>query len=101
MARATPVFYLRDGPDLVVCNVRPPGEHTNPWPLNLDHRPAVEVTIEGRKQPVTARRASAEEVDRVWPRLIEVWPLYADYYRQTKERHIFVLMPRSDAEESG
>jgi hypothetical protein len=28
--RATPVFYLRNGEDLVACNVRPPGERTNP-----------------------------------------------------------------------
>ena len=99
--RATPVFYLRDGADLVVCNVRPPGERTNPWPQNLDHQPAVEVTVEGRRRPVTARRATGEEVDRLWPRLIRIWPLYADYYRHTKERHVFVLTPRSDSEDSG
>jgi aldehyde dehydrogenase len=39
--RQTPVFYLRDGEELVVCNVRPPGERTNPWPQNLDHQPAL------------------------------------------------------------
>ncbi len=99
--RATPVFYVRDGADLVVCNVRPPGERTNPWPQNLDHEPAVDVTVEGRTWPVTARRATEEEVGRLWPRLIRVWPLYADYYSHTGERHVFVLTPRSDAEDSG
>jgi len=99
--RQTPVFYLRDGEELVVCNVRPPGERTNPWPQNLDHQPAVEVTVEGHRQAVTARRATGKEVDRLWPRLIRIWPLYADYYRHTKERHIFVLTPRSDTEDSG
>jgi deazaflavin-dependent oxidoreductase (nitroreductase family) len=99
--RATPVFYLRDGTDLVVCNVRPPHERTNPWPQNLDHEPAVEVTVEGRRQPVTARRATEAEIDRLWPRLIQLWPPYADYYRHTKERHVFVLTRRSDADDSG
>jgi F420H(2)-dependent quinone reductase len=96
MVRSTPMFYLRDGEALVVCNVRPPGERPNPWPLNLDHQPAAEVTVDGRMRPVTARRATAEEIDRFWPQLVGVWPLYADYYRQTNERHVFVLMPRSD-----
>lgn len=99
--RSTPIFYLRDGADLVVCNVRPPGERPNPWPQNLDHQPAVEVTVEGRTRPVTARRATEEEIDRLWPRLIRIWPLYADYYRHTKERHVFVLTPRSETEDSG
>ena len=40
-------------------------------------------------------------VDRLWPRLIRIWPLYADYYRHTKERHVFVLTPRSAVEDSG
>jgi deazaflavin-dependent oxidoreductase (nitroreductase family) len=96
--RATPVFYLRDGEQLVVCNVRPPGERTNPWPRNLDHHPAAEVTVQGHKQAVTARRATGEEADRLWPRLVRVWPLYANYFRHTGERHIFLLTPRSKPE---
>ena len=99
--RSTPMFYLRDGADLVVCNVRPPGERTNPWPLNLDHQPAVEVVVEGRRRRVTARRATPEEIDRLWPQLVRVWPLYADYYRDTEERHIFVLSPRGDTDAAG
>jgi F420H(2)-dependent quinone reductase len=98
--RSTPIFYLRDGANLVVCNVRPPGERTNAWPQNLDHQPAVEVTVEGRRRRVTARRATEEEIDRLWPRLIRIWPLYADYYRHTKERHVLVLTPRSDTDDS-
>jgi deazaflavin-dependent oxidoreductase (nitroreductase family) len=99
--RSTPVFYLRDGADLVVCNVRPPGQRTSPWPQNLDHQPAVEVTVEGRRGRVTARRATEAEIDRLWPRLIQIWPPYADHYRHTKERHVFILTRRRDTEDSG
>jgi F420H(2)-dependent quinone reductase len=99
--RSTPIFYLRDGTDLVVCNVRPPGERTNPWPQHLDHQPAVEVIVEGQRQRMTARRATQGEIDRLWPRLVRIWSLYADYYQHTKERHIFVLIPRSGTEDSG
>jgi uncharacterized protein (DUF2384 family) len=84
-----------------VCNVRPPGEHATPWPQNLDHQPEAEVTVDGRRRPVAARRATEEEVDRLWPQPVRIWPLYADYYQHTKERHVFILTPRNDAEGSG
>lgn len=99
--RSTPVFYVLDRSDFVVCNVRPPGERPNPWPPNLDHQRAVHVTIKGHRLKVTARRATAEEVDRLRSRLIRIWPSYADYYRHTNERDVFVLSPRSDSEDSG
>jgi len=99
--RQTPVFFLRDGENFVVCNVRPPGERSNPWPLNLDHQPEAEVTVDGRKVAVTASRATGAEVDRLWPRLIRIWPLYADYYRHTNERHVFVLTPHGRVEHAG
>lgn len=99
--RSTPVFYLRSGDDLVVCNVRPPGERSNPWPQNLDHRPEAEVTVGGRRQMVTARRATEEEIEQLWPRLVRIWPLYAEYHRQTGERHIFLLAARRPEETAG
>jgi hypothetical protein len=34
-----PLFFLRNGDDLVVCNVRPPSERPNPWPLNIRTNP--------------------------------------------------------------
>lgn len=35
----TPVYYLRDGNRLVLCNVNPGFEHPNPWTLNLQANP--------------------------------------------------------------
>lgn len=29
--RTTPVFFLRDSERLVICNVKPGSERTNPW----------------------------------------------------------------------
>jgi F420H(2)-dependent quinone reductase len=37
--RPTPVFYLRDGQELGVCNVRPPGERTTPGRTTLTTNP--------------------------------------------------------------
>lgn len=89
--RATPLFYVRDGNAFVVCNVRPPTERPNPWPLNVRADPAVSVTIGGKTEHRTAREATPEEINRLWPRLVAVWPPYERFYAQTHERSIFLL----------
>ena len=89
--RTTPLFYVRDGDALVVCNVRPPSERPNPWPLNVRANPAVSIRIGGVTERRTAREATREEIDRLWPRLVTVWPPYERFYAQTHERSIFIL----------
>jgi F420H(2)-dependent quinone reductase len=90
----TPVFYLREGDRLIVCNVRPAGERANPWPRNLDAAPRTTVEVGRQRLAVTARRATDAEIGRWWPRLLELWPLYGRHHAATGERHVFVLEPR-------
>jgi deazaflavin-dependent oxidoreductase (nitroreductase family) len=89
--RTVPIFFVRDGDDLVVCNVRPPHERPNPWPLNVRANPNVSVLIDGVTEERVAREAGAEEVERYWPRLVEIWPAYATFFAESHERAIFVL----------
>src|SRR4030095_9183489 len=35
----TPVFYLRDGDSVILCNVNPGFERPNPWTLNMRANP--------------------------------------------------------------
>lgn len=86
-----PLIYLRDHDDLIVCNVRPPSERPNPWPLNLRANPDVTIRVGGSEERRHAREAHPAEIDRLWPRLVAVWPSYDDYFQQTHERAIFVL----------
>ena len=89
--RTIPLIYLRDGDDLVVCNVRPPSERPNPWPLNVRAHPNVSVCIRGVTEERVAREAREEEVEGYWPRLVETWPAYERFFADTHERAIFVL----------
>lgn len=89
--RTIPLVYLRDHNDLIVCNVRPPWERPNPWPLNVGANGEVTVRIGGSAEPRVAREASPEEVERLWPRLVAVWPAYERFFEQAHERTIFVL----------
>ena len=89
--RTVPLFYLREDDDLVVCNVRPPWERRNPWPLNVRANPDVTVRIRGAAEPRISRDARPEEIERLWPRLLALWPPYERFFARTHERAIFVL----------
>jgi deazaflavin-dependent oxidoreductase (nitroreductase family) len=90
-SRTVPLLYLRDSDNLIVCNVRPPGERRNPWPLNVRANPEVTIGISGVVEPRIARDARPEELKRLWPRLVTLWPPYQRFFAQTHERAVFVL----------
>jgi deazaflavin-dependent oxidoreductase (nitroreductase family) len=89
--RTIPLIYVRDGDDLVVCNVRPPSERPNPWPLNVRANPDVSVRIGGVTERRTASEAREQDIERYWPRLVQTWPAYERFFAATHERAIFVL----------
>lgn len=95
--RTVPLLYLRDGGRLVVCNVNPGFERTNPWVLNLRAQPDARVQIRREVFDVVAREASPAELERYWPRLTTMWPAYQTFYDQGGKRSVFVLdrMPGS------
>lgn len=89
----TPVYYLRDGDKLVLCNVNPGFEHPNPWTLNLRANPLARVQIGSERSIYQARQASPAEVDRYWPQLVQVWPAYQTLYERSGQRLVFLLEP--------
>jgi F420H(2)-dependent quinone reductase len=95
--RTTPVFYLRDGDRIVVCNVRPGFERPNPWPRNLRVTPLARIRIGGETIRCRSHEAGEREVQLYWPRLVEMWPAYQAFFEQSGERSIFVLEPLAEA----
>jgi deazaflavin-dependent oxidoreductase (nitroreductase family) len=87
----TPVYYLRDGSRLVLCNVNPGFEHPNPWTLNLRANPLARVQIGSERSIYQAREASETEVERYWPQLVQVWSAYETFYQRSGQRAIFLL----------
>jgi deazaflavin-dependent oxidoreductase (nitroreductase family) len=101
LERTVPLLYLRDTGRLVICNVNPGFERPNPWTLNLRARPCAQVQVGGDRFAVAAREASPEEIDRYWPRLVQIWPAYQAFHARGGRRSIFVLEPSPPVSPSG
>jgi deazaflavin-dependent oxidoreductase (nitroreductase family) len=93
LARTVPLLYVGDGGRLVVCNVNPGFERPNPWILNLRADPRARVQLRRDVFDVTAREASAAEVERYWRRLTRIWPAYQAFYDKGGKRSVFILQP--------
>ena len=92
--RRNGLYYVEDGPNLVVIASNA-GEDRDPaWWRNLQARPDAEVEI-GSTVAVRARQATPEEADPLYERFVAAIPTY-DEYRQKVSRPIpvVILEPR-------
>jgi deazaflavin-dependent oxidoreductase (nitroreductase family) len=89
--RTIPVFYLRDGETIVICNVRPKHERTNPWVINLRSHPTALLQLGRDTAEYHAQEATENETDRLWPKLIQLWPAFKVHYENGGQRTIFIL----------
>jgi deazaflavin-dependent oxidoreductase (nitroreductase family) len=101
LEHTVPIFYLRDGERLIICNVNPGFEHPNPWTLNLRARPLARVQLGSTCGMYYAREATGEETLQYWPQLVRIWPAYQAFYERSGGRIIFVLQPGGDSTSSG
>jgi deazaflavin-dependent oxidoreductase (nitroreductase family) len=69
--RTATLTYFRDGTDLVVIGSFGGSDLPPAWWLNLQHDPRASVLIGRTTSKVTARAATAEEHDRLWPLVTE------------------------------
>jgi F420H(2)-dependent quinone reductase len=81
--RSTPVLYLQDGDDLIVVASFGGNDMHPAWYLNLESHPDAEVLVNGARSRVLAHRVSAEEKNRIWPRLVKIYPNFAIYQQRT------------------
>lgn len=91
--RTVPLLYVRDGDRLVVCNVNPGTERTNPWTLNLRARPRARVQVGRETFGVVSHEATPGELDGCWRQLTRLWPAYETFHRNGGRRSVFVLEP--------
>ena len=90
--------YFRDGADLVVIGSFGGSDLPPAWWLNLQRDPQASVLIGGTTSTVTARAATAEEHDRLWPLVATTHPGYARYQERTARLIPIVMLTPEDAE---
>ena len=91
-ARTVPLIYLTDGSALVVVGSMG-GSATHPeWWLNLRAAPEAQVTVKGRTWRVRAEEARGAERERLWPRLVQIFPGFANYQRATSREIPVVIL---------
>ncbi|MFI5004945.1 MAG: nitroreductase/quinone reductase family protein [Solirubrobacterales bacterium] len=96
--RSTPVMYLRDGPNLAITSENFGQQRPAAWPLNLDANCDATVQIGGEIVRCRARRATEQELGRLWPRFVRIWPAHEAYLARNGVRNTFILEPRSGME---
>jgi deazaflavin-dependent oxidoreductase (nitroreductase family) len=82
--------------DRVVLVASKGGDDRDPdWYLNLVAHPEVELTVAGRRRPVRARRASAQEKAALWPKVVAAYRGYGSYQRRTgRDIPLVICEPR-------
>ncbi|MET0500686.1 MAG: nitroreductase family deazaflavin-dependent oxidoreductase [Candidatus Binatia bacterium] len=98
--RTTPVLYFRYGEALIIVASFGGNDMHPGWYLNLESCPEADVTINGERRQLRARKVSPEEKQLIWPRLIERYPNFAIYQQRT-DRQIPLLWLSEPAEPGG
>jgi F420H(2)-dependent quinone reductase len=92
--RTRPLVHLRDGDRFVVVGSAGGAKHDPTWVLNLRANGRVLVEVGGRRQEMIAQVVTGAERDRLWPRLIEIFPGFGEYQHVTpRELPVIVLNP--------
>ena len=80
-----------DGQRIVLVASKGGDDRDPDWYRNLMAHPDAELTVDGQRRPVRARRASAEEKTELWPRVVAAYGGYAGYQRRTQRDIPLVL----------
>jgi deazaflavin-dependent oxidoreductase (nitroreductase family) len=85
------LYYLEDGPNLVVVASNAGNDRDPGWWLNLRAHPDAEVEIGQEVRAVRAREVAPEDAEALYQRFVTAIPAY-DVYRQRAGRRIPVIV---------
>jgi deazaflavin-dependent oxidoreductase (nitroreductase family) len=91
--RTVPVYYVRDGKNLVAACENFGLKVASSWPKNLLADPQARIEIGGAAANYQARPATDDEIARNMPRLVDMWPAHDTYLQRSGTRYVFVFEP--------
>ena len=90
----TPLIYGRQDDDYVIVASQGGAPEHPDWYHNLDADPEVEIQVADEVMTATARTATGDERERLWPMMAQIWPDYEKYATRTDRRiPVIVLTP--------
>ena len=93
--RRNPVYYVEEGPNLIVVASNAGAAADPAWWQNLQAQPEAAVEIGGQQRPVRARVATLAEQARLWPRFVRGSANLSQYQANTERKlSVVILEPR-------
>ncbi len=77
--RTTPLIYLEDGEDVIIVASKGGFSDHPQWYLNLRANPSARLQRGSETIEMRAREAAPEEVEQIWPRLLELYSDFDEY----------------------
>ena len=91
-ARTVPLNCLEKGENVALVASLGGAPRHPVWFLNLQADPLVEIELGATRRRMRARVASVEEKNRLWPKLVDIYPPYEAYQKRTSRQIPVVLL---------
>jgi deazaflavin-dependent oxidoreductase (nitroreductase family) len=96
LSRTTAVACFVDGDDLILAAMNLGRLDDPAWALNLGANPEASIVLRGRTIPVSARRATGTEADRLWKAWVALQPSASRFARlAARDVPLFALTQRA------
>jgi deazaflavin-dependent oxidoreductase (nitroreductase family) len=89
--RTTPLIHRTDDDRWVIVASKGGAPQHPGWYKNLEADPEATIEVKHEEIPVRASTAQGDERERLWSRMVEVWPAY-EQYRQRTDRTIPIVV---------
>jgi deazaflavin-dependent oxidoreductase (nitroreductase family) len=92
--RTVPLLYVKEDQSFALVASFAGAPKHPAWYSNIEANPNVELQVGRQRFLALARRASADEKARLWPKLVASYPRYEDYQkRTTREIPVVIVTP--------
>ena len=95
-ARTTPLFYLRDGENLVLVASRGGTSRHPDWYQNIERTPEVTVQVANETRAMLARPATEEETQELWPKLVAMFSVWERFQQRSSRSFPVVILSPTD-----
>ena len=94
--RTTPMMYISDGEHLLVVASNAGAPRHPDWYRNLAAHPHVTVETGAETFDALARETEGEERQRLWTRIVELYPFFAEHQAKVTRQIPVIVLSRQE-----